>query len=211
MESEKSPQISKRKTFSNFLRKAFFIPIDFFARLFMNWGIHPNHLTEFGLIGTVIGAYFVAQGKFTLGGLILLLMGPFDALDGALARMMEEKDPFGPMLDSITDRYIEIFIYGGLIYYYSINENILYVILSFIALSGSMMVSYSRARAESLGVDVKVGIFTRVERFLIIVPSIFFNIPHIGLWILAIGSNFTAMRRMLYTRKHLRNNTNGEK
>jgi len=211
MQSENSPKKSKTETFTDFLRKVFSIPINFFAKLFMKMGIHPNHLTVFGLIGTAVGAYFIALGNLTLGGFILLIMGPFDVLDGTLARMMEEKDPFGPMLDSVADRYIEIFIYGGLIIFYLMRENFLYVMLAFIALSGSMMVSYSRARAESLGIDVKVGIFTRVERFLIIVPSIFFNIPHIGLWILAIGSNFTAVRRILYTRKQLHNNNHGER
>jgi CDP-diacylglycerol--glycerol-3-phosphate 3-phosphatidyltransferase len=210
MQSDKPEKKGKIQTFSDFLRTTFSIPLNFFAKIFMKLGFLPNHLTVMGLVGSAVGAYFVAIGKFTIGGLIILAMGSFDVLDGALARMMDKKDPFGPMLDSVADRYIDIFIFGGLLYYYAENENLLFILLCFFALSGSLMVSYSRARADSLGIEVKIGIFTRAERFFIIVPSIFFNVPHIGLWILAIGTNFTAVRRILYTRKELQNKDHGE-
>lgn len=207
----KSHKKSKKQTFSDFLRKVFSIPLNFFANLFMKLGFLPNHLTVIGMAGSLVGAYFVAQGQFTLGGLIIFSMGSFDVLDGTLARMMDKKDPFGPMLDSVTDRYIDIFVFGGLAYYYSLQENHLLILLTFIALSGSIMVSYSRARAESLGIEVKLGVFTRTERFFIMVPAIIFNIAPIGLWILAVGANFTALRRIFYVRKELQKNTNGDK
>lgn len=175
----------------------------------MKLGFLPNHLTVMGLVGSAVGAYFVALGKFTVGGIIIMVMGAFDVLDGSLARMMDKNDPFGPMLDSVTDRYIDIFIFGALLFYYSVCQDLLYVMLSFLAVSGSIMVSYSRARAESLGIEVKIGLFTRAERFFIMIPLIIFNVPHIGLWILAIGTNFTALRRILYTRRELQKNNNG--
>jgi CDP-diacylglycerol--glycerol-3-phosphate 3-phosphatidyltransferase len=165
-------------------------------------GIHPNYITLAGLIGNVLGAAALAWGHVTLGGIIILLMGPVDALDGATARASGEKSPFGAFGDSVTDRYSEAVIYFGLlIYYLRQPESFTPSILIFLAFVGSVMVSYAKARAEALGFDSNVGWLTRVERYLILAPCLIFNIPLVALWLIAILANFTALQRIVHVRR----------
>lgn len=166
-----------------------------------NLGIRPNMITLFGLFGTVIGAIFVAMGNLMLGGFFILLMGPIDALDGAVARASGTVTKFGGFLDSVTDRYIETFIYAGLIFYFNGQQNSLGVMLSFFSLVGSVMVSYARARAEGLGIETKVGLLTRVERMVVIGPTIFFRIPLIGVGLVAVLANITALQRIMHVKQ----------
>ncbi len=169
-----------------------------------NLGIHPNMLTITGVVGTAVGAYYVSKGDFGLGGLIIILMGPIDALDGAVARVRGESEDFGAFVDSVSDRYIELMIYGGLFWYYIGQEEFLNIIFTFLAAFGSLMVSYVRARGQSLGFETKVGIFTRVERYLVLSPSIFLGYPWVGVSIIAIGANITAFQRITHVRRQSR-------
>ncbi len=171
------------------------------AAFFMRLGFTPNLVTLLGLLGNVIGAYFLATGQITLGGVIILLMGPFDALDGAIARLGGKQTKFGAFLDSVTDRLSELVIFGGLLIYYTHQNDALASILVYAAAAGSLMVSYTRARAQSVGLEAKVGILSRVERFLILAPCLVINRPIIALWILAVLANFTAVQRILHVRK----------
>ena len=134
-------------------------------------------------------------------------MGIVDALDGPLARLRGTED-FGAFVDSVSDRYSELFVYGGLMWYYVQQADSLGSMLVFAAASGSVLVSYVRARAQSLGFETKVGILTRVERVLIIGPSLLFNIPIIGVGIIAIGANFTALQRIFHMRHQTQNSNN---
>ena len=168
----------------------------FFDRI----GVQPNMLTVAGLVGTAIGSWFVARGMFAWGGFLMLLMGPIDALDGALARLKGEPENFGAFVDSVTDRYSELVIYGGLLWYSLGHWAPEWSLVVFLAAFGSVLVSYTRARAQSLGMDAKVGWFSRVERFLILGPSLLFNIPMIGVALVAIGSNLTALQRIGHVR-----------
>lgn len=173
---------------------------DFFNRL----GIHPNYMTGAGLVFNAIGAYFIAQGAMTLGGVFILIGGPFDALDGTMARRLNQPTRFGAFVDSVTDRWSEMLILLGLAYYYVTGTDPnawLYVLLVFLATMGSVMVSYTKSRAESLGFTANVGIMTRLERYLIMAPCLLFGIPWIALWILAIFANFTALQRTWHVRK----------
>ncbi|MFL7893788.1 MAG: CDP-alcohol phosphatidyltransferase family protein [Anaerolineales bacterium] len=156
----------------------------------------PNTMTILGLLGNTIGAVLLSQGIMTSGGLIILAMGPIDALDGTMARLRGEPSEFGAFVDSVTDRYSELVIFGGLLIYYVQHGNWVAVLVTYLAASGSVLVSYVRARASSLGYDTKVGILTRMERYLVLAPTLVFNIPLVGLWIIAILANITALQRI---------------
>ncbi len=192
------------RTVSELAREFFKWFLDPVAGFLNRLGLYPNTLTLAGLIGTAVGSFFVARGSFLVGGLILLAIGPVDALDGAMARLRGEASDFGAFVDSVTDRYSDLIIIGGLLVYYLIEGNALLAGLSFVAAAGTVMVSYTRARAESLGFEAKVGIMTRLERYVVLIPSIVFGYPHIGLAIVALLANITALQRILYVRKQAR-------
>jgi len=178
--------------------------LDPVAGFLNNLGLYPNTLTLAGLFGTVFGSYFVARGNFLVGGLILLAVGPADVLDGAMARLRGEPSDFGAFVDSVTDRYSELIILGGLLtHYLTVGESLL-AGLVFVAAVGSVMVSYTRARAESLGFEAKVGILTRMERYVVLIPSMILGYPHIGLGIVALLANITALQRIIAVRKQAR-------
>ena len=164
-------------------------------------GLMPNTMTLLGLVGNIIGAFFLARGQLTIGGLIILAMGAFDTLDGTMARLRGMSSEYGAFVDSVSDRYSELAIYGGLIYYYLTQSDWLTAMVTFAAASGSVLVSYVRARAASVGMDTKVGILSRFERYLVLVPSLVFRIPWVGMWIIAIFANVTAVQRILDVRR----------
>lgn len=188
-------------TFTDILRIRFKGILDPIALFFNRLGIPPNVVTISGLVGNIIGAFLIATGHITLGGIIVLVMGPVDALDGTMARLRGESTRFGAFVDSVTDRYSELVILGGLLVYYLKQQNALACGLIFAAAAGSVLVSYVKARAESLGFEVKVGILTRVERYLVLAPALVFNQPMIALWILAVLANVTAFQRILHVRR----------
>lgn len=134
------------------------------VRILAKLGLSPNWISLIGLIVAGVSAYLLSEGLFWMGGLVLLVSGLFDLLDGALARYTGRDSPFGALFDSTLDRFAEaIIMLGVLVYYQNIGSSI-GVILCYIALVGSVMVSYLRARSEGLGVECKVGILTRPER-----------------------------------------------
>lgn len=167
-------------------------------------GLTPNAMTMLGLAGNVVGAVFLARGEIVIGGIIVLVMWPIDALDGTMARLRGEPSDFGAFVDSVSDRYAELFIFGGLLYHFAVQANLQASMLVFLAAAGSVLVSYTRARAEGLGYSAKVGMLTRVERYLVLAPGLLFNIPLVSLWILAIFANFTALQRILHVRRQAR-------
>lgn len=191
----------KQRTFTDFLRVLFSDLLTWAGTLLNKWGVHPNMLTLTGVLGTALGAVLVGLGNLPLGGFVILLMGPIDALDGAVARVRGEPEDFGAFVDSVSDRYIEFFIYAGLLWYYLGQGNNYAVLLILFAFAGSVLVSYIRARAQSLGFEAKVGILTRVERFLVIGPSILFKVPMVGIVIVAVFANITALQRILHVRR----------
>ncbi|MFM8321208.1 MAG: CDP-alcohol phosphatidyltransferase family protein [Chloroflexota bacterium] len=169
----------------------------FFNRL----GLTPNAMTLLGLAGNVVGALLLARGEMTIGGLVILLMGPVDALDGTMARLRGMAGHFGAFVDSVTDRYSELVIFAGLLYYYAAAGDSLSVMAVFAAAAGSVLVSYVRSRGQSLGWDTKIGILTRMERYLVLAPSLIFNFPSVGVWIIAIFANITALQRIVDIRR----------
>jgi CDP-diacylglycerol--glycerol-3-phosphate 3-phosphatidyltransferase len=163
--------------------------------------ITPNMLTLFGLLITAAGAALVAAGQLFLGGLVLLFAGLFDILDGALARAANKVYRYGAFLDSTVDRYSEGVVYLGLLIFYLARHQALAPTLILCALAGSFLVSYVRARAQSLGYRCDAGILQRPERVVIIVAALLLyplwdQILTIALFILAVGTNLTAVQRV---------------
>lgn len=167
-------------------------------------GLMPNTMTILGLVGNTAGAIFLAQGRMTLGGLLILAMGPVDALDGTMARLRGESSKFGSFIDSVTDRYSELVIFGGLLFYFIQQGDWMAALLTYAASMGAVLVSYVRARAQSLGYDTKVGLLTRMERYLVLAPALVLNVPLIGLGIIAVLANLTAFQRILDIRRQTR-------
>jgi len=165
-------------------------------------GITPNMMTMLGLLGNTVGAFYLARGDMLTGGLWIALMTPVDALDGTMARLRGESSDWGAYVDSVSDRYSELIIYSGLLYHFlSLGEPV-GGMLTFGAAAGSVLVSYVKARAEGLGYEAKVGLLPRVERYLVLAPSLIFNQLYIGLGILAIFANITALQRVWHVRRH---------
>lgn len=163
------------------------------------WGVHPDMVTVAGFVVVFIAAIIIGQGQFQLGGIVLVLGLPLDAVDGAVARAMGRKDNFGGILDSTLDRYADALIFGGLSYYFAVQNQFDLMLLALAALTGGFAVSYVRARAGEAGLSVKVGLLDRFVRVIIIVAVLL--VPLLmtpGLWVLAVGTNITALQRMWY-------------
>jgi CDP-diacylglycerol---glycerol-3-phosphate 3-phosphatidyltransferase len=201
---EKTAGSENRMTLTDLLRVRFKGILDPLGTFFNRLGILPNTMTLIGLIGNAVGAYFLSQGHMTIGGLIILAMGPVDALDGTMARLRGEPSKFGAFVDSITDRYSELVIFGGLLFFYIQQGDALTALAVYIAAAGSVLVSYLRARGQSLGYDTKVGILTRLERYLVLAPGLILNFPVLAIWIIAIFANLTAVQRLYDVRRMAR-------
>ena len=198
--TEQAVENRERMTLTDQLRRRFKGILTWGGGILNRIGLTPNMMTMLGLLGNTIGAYFLARGEMTIGGIFIFLMGPVDALDGTMARLRGEPTEFGGFVDSVTDRYSELVIFGGLLFYYTQQGEILWAMLAYLAAAGAVLVSYTRARAQSLGYDTKVGILTRMERYLVLAPCLVLNIPIVALWILAVLGNITAIQRIFDVR-----------
>ena len=163
--------------------------------------VSPNVLTLTGLAITAISAVLIGAGYLLVGGLVLLVASAFDILDGALARVTGKVYRYGAFLDSTSDRYAEGFTFFGLLFYFLIRQDPphrLEPMLVILALTGSLLVSYVRARAQSLGFSCESGLLARPERVLIMVAGL--AIPPLlipSLWVLAVLTNVTALQRIV--------------
>jgi CDP-diacylglycerol--glycerol-3-phosphate 3-phosphatidyltransferase len=161
-------------------------------------GFTPDGLTLIGLALILATAVVLALGHNVWGGALFIIAGIFDALDGTLARVTNRQTRFGAFLDSTCDRYADAAILFGVMVPFLQKGQQIEVMLAFIALVGSVLVSYTRARAEGLGLECKVGLLTRFERFIIIAIGLFFNLVTPMLWVMAILTNVTAIQRMVH-------------
>ena len=168
------------------------------ARGLARTGVTPDGLTLIGFFLNVVVAAVLATGSLRLGGVLLLLAGAFDTLDGALARVTDSSSRFGAFLDSSLDRYSESVLLGGLLFEASRRGDGLVELLAFVVVVGSLMVSYCRARAEGLGLDCEVGFAPRPERVVILGVGLILGLEVIALAILAVLTHFTAIQRILY-------------
>jgi len=159
-------------------------------------GVHPDLITFVGLLVVAAAALLASQGKFFWAAIVIIAGAPLDAVDGAVARAMGRTDKFGALWDSVLDRYADGFLFTALAYYYSKAGNQTAMLLAVLALLGTELVSYARARAEGIDIDCKVGLFTRMERMVVILAMLLTGYVIAGLWILAIGTNFTVAQRV---------------
>jgi len=166
--------------------------VDLLARA----GVTPNMLTAAGLLGNLGAAVLAAYGEFFPAGLIVLAASSLDMLDGALARATGQDTDFGSVFDAVMDRISEAAVLFGLVIYFGDKPGTTEEILAFAAVSGSILISYIRARAEIIGLKMNEGFFTRFERVLLI--GVVLTIGHATalLWILAVAANVTAVQRL---------------
>ena len=187
---------------SNLLRQRAQASLNVIARWLGSIGLTPNALTIIGFLMMCGVGAVLALGNFALGGALIVVAGIFDALDGTLARLTNRVTQFGAFLDSTTDRFAEGALFFGMLYAYLQRGMTFVAYLVFFALLGSLMVSYTRARAEGIGVQCQEGMLTRFERIALVVigliaTAFFGDAPLlIVLGLLAVFANVTALQRM---------------
>src|SRR5579871_939246 len=161
--------------------------------------IHPNVLTFLGLVINIWAAFLFAEGKFRWAGAVVIGAGLFDMVDGRVARATDRVTRFGGFFDSVLDRYSDLALFMGLLVYYASINRFFYIVLTAIVMTGSVMVSYTRARAENSIPKCKVGFLERPERVVLIIIGALFDRMAPVLWVIAILSNLTVVHRMYYT------------
>jgi len=171
------------------------------ARGIARTGLTPNALSVLALLLNGVAAAVVATGNQVTGGFLVMLFGALDMLDGALARVTGRSSKFGAFLDSTLDRYSEAIVFFGLLVLFTLRRNVQGTLLVYAVLVGSLMVSYTRARAEGLGLKCEVGLLPRPERIILLGLGLIFDQIVPALWILAILTNLTAIQRMMHVRK----------
>lgn len=221
------------KRYRDSLQKGIYVVINPFVRLLIKCGITPNMVTTIGFLGNVAAAaVFVwvalqaGNGKvdyslITLAGALIIGFSLFDMLDGQAARLGNMVSTFGAMYDSVLDRYCELFTLGGIAYYFICTGSVAGSLVTFLALVGSIMVSYVRARAEGLDIECKIGFMQRPERVVVtalaalatgitgqcLAPDSTFDpdtILFIAMTVIAVFANLTAFARINYCRKALK-------
>jgi len=187
-----------------FLRPRLQFIVDPIVKVLAYWKFNPNTLTFIGLVLNCVAGLLIANGYLGWGGFVMTCLAmPLDGLDGPLARKTGTQGKFGAFWDSTLDRYAESALLAGLTWYFlSLNDHVS-VIVTFFAVVGSIMVSYCRAKAESLGLNGEVGLFSRFGRFVLLAVGLFASglFPFaavIMVWLLAVLSNITAMQRMMH-------------
>jgi len=161
--------------------------------------ISPNMLTLIGLAINFYAAFLFADARFLAAGGVVIFAGLFDMLAGQVARLTNRVSDFGAFLDSVIDRYSDVVLFVGLLIYYARIHRFFYVVLVAIAMAGSLMVSYTRARAESLIPLCKVGFLERPERVVLIIIGALFNRLAAVLWVIAVLANVTVLHRCIFT------------
>ena len=200
------PTEQKKKSFSDNMRVWFhwyYHPIAVFLN---RLGIRPNTVTLIGMAGTVGVALLIADGHMLWAGILLLVMGPVDAMDGALARLRNEASAWGAFVDAVTDRYSELFLFLGFLVHFMVHPSVAGILLAYLAAAGSVLTSYVKARADASKLDANVGVLTRVGRYVVLIPGLIFSSLYqplllIALSIIAIFANFTALQRIFRVRR----------
>src|SRR5579884_2750983 len=161
--------------------------------------INPNVLTFLGLVINMIAASFLAFGHFRTAGFVIVFAGLFDMVDGRVARATNQVTRFGGFFDSVLDRYSDLGLLVGLLVYYGSINRPFYVVLTAIVMTGSVMVSYTRSRAENVIPTCKVGFLERPERVVLLIIGALFDKMAPVLWVIAVLSNITVIHRMAFT------------
>lgn len=232
-ENEIKQNTTMFKRFRDSLQQGIYFVINPFVRFLIRIGVTPNMVTTIGLLGNIAAALIFVYAGYTAtstdmnydlltwGGVVIILFSMFDMLDGQVARLGNMTSTFGAMYDSVLDRYCELFTLGGLSYYLIQTGYIIGALITFVALVGSVMVSYVRARAEGLGLECKVGFMQRPERVVVTTIGAFatgvtgmcvnpeeFNaviILIVCMSVIAVFANITAFARVNHCRRLLAN------
>jgi len=171
------------------------------ARVLLQAHVRPNHLTVLGLGVSLVAASALAHGRFRAGAALLTLAGLFDFFDGSLARLANRVSAFGAFLDSVVDRYSDLVVLLGIVLFYHWAADTAGLLLTLITVVGTVMVSYTKARAQSIGLTCEIGLMERPERLIVLIAGATFNILTPAMVVLAVLTNLTALQRMLYTRR----------
>jgi CDP-diacylglycerol--glycerol-3-phosphate 3-phosphatidyltransferase len=195
------------------IRNTFFSLSAPLVKALTKWKIHPNSLTLGGFVITCMAAAALYKGYLRTGGVLILLGGLCDSLDGNLARATGIANRSGALLDSVIDRYSEFVMFLGIAAYFIRMKNDFILVVTFIALCGSIMVSYTRARAESLGFESKAGMMQRAERIVFLGSGALFHPVafEISIWLVAILANLTALQRLRISYQQNKTKTGQEK
>src|SRR5579872_4074790 len=161
--------------------------------------IHPNVLTFLGLVINIVAAFLFAQGNFRAAGLVVIGAGLFDMVDGRVARETNRVTRFGGFFDSVLDRYSDCALLVGLLVWYGSINRPFYVVLTAVAMAASVMISYTRARAENSIPMCKVGFMERPERVVLVIIGALFDVMAPVLWVIAVLGNLTVVHRMIFT------------
>jgi len=176
----------------------FFAPV---ARLLLRARVRPNHLTVLGLGVSIAAAYVFSVGRLRWGAALLAVAGLFDFFDGAVARLAGSDSDYGAFLDSVVDRYSDLAVLLGILGYYERTADTAGAILTMATLAGTVMVSYTKARAQSIGVSCEIGVMERPERLIALIAGATFHLLTPVMALLALLTNLTAIQRIVYTRK----------
>jgi CDP-diacylglycerol--glycerol-3-phosphate 3-phosphatidyltransferase len=185
--------------------------LDFIVRMLALTRINPNILTLMGLAVNTYAAFLFgyANGEnqrrmFFYAGLVIIASGFFDLVDGRVARASNQVTQFGGFFDSVVDRYSDASLFFGLLVFYARGNRFFYVVLTALVMISAIMVSYARARAESLIGTCRVGFMERPERLVLLIIGALFNVMAPVLWVIAVLSTVTVIHRILYTWKRTR-------
>ena len=161
--------------------------------------INPNVLTFLGLVINMVAAAFLAVGSFRTAGCVIIFAGLFDMVDGRVARATNQVTRFGGFFDSVLDRYSDLALLVGLLVYYGTINRPSYVVLTAVVMTASVMISYTRTRAENIIPTCKVGFLERPERIVLFIIGALFDRMAPVLWIIAVLGNLTVVHRMIFT------------
>lgn len=174
------------------------------GRALARLGLSPGAVTVLGVVVTAAGAYAIFRGAFWQAGLVLVLGGVTDFLDGAVARATGRSSVAGAFLDSVCDRLSDAFVYSAIVWVYLSGGDEVTAGVALVAFVGAQLTSYVRAKAESLGFECKVGFMERAERVVLIIIGLVFGILTSVLWVLAIGSVATVGQRFVHVWRQAR-------
>ena len=171
------------------------------ARALLRARVRPNHLTVVGLGISILAAGAIAQGGLRMAAVLLAAAGLCDFFDGALARLANRVSAFGAFLDSVVDRYSDLTVLLGVVLYYERLADTRGVLLTLVTIVGTIMVSYTKARAQSIGVSCEIGLMERPERLIVLIAGALFNALTPAIIVLAVLTNLTALQRIFHTRR----------
>jgi CDP-diacylglycerol--glycerol-3-phosphate 3-phosphatidyltransferase len=204
--------MQESKLLNKHVVNGFLAVIEPIARLLINLKVHPHVITFAGLFLSILAFNFFRQGLFFYAGLVVILAGICDVLDGRLARDTKTISKFGALMDSTIDRYSEVLMFLGIAMFFHDKQSYIVYLIIF-AITGSFMVSYTRARAEGLGMECKIGLMQRPERVTYLaIGSLLGSIPKtryifliLTIWFIAVFANITVVQRVIFIRNRLKN------